>query len=563
MYIISYCKMELSYHNNNVNTDDCANDADDYSDDDDDRILCEHADVLNEIENSFNTALTYYNNRDSTDDDNDDYTTTTTTICAVSWIDMMNETELEELECTAIELLNDYMETEIENMYMATFEENMCNDVAYVLSKQLCDAGFSVEDDDPELEEFIKQVYQEIRSTNSALIVRSRPTTSPEYCNEYYKQTIDSILECLQNNEGQQYKQRTFEWYAYRAGLITASNIWKIFSGSQSSQNSLIYEKCKPFVPHQKKNTEDKENENEKEHETDNHVNTNTAFHWGNKYEPLSIRIYERKYNTRVAEFGCLRHPKYSFIGASPDGINVCRDSPRYGRMIEVKNIYNREITGIPKDEYWIQMQFQMETCCLNECDFIETRFKEYESEAEFYANEFTHETRGVILYFVERNVNTNQSHIKNINPYYVYMPLDHSLERECVYSWITQMREEYKNTHHLYEVLYWYLDEFSCVLVDINRLWLDSVLPKVEAFWEIICREKETGYEHRSAKKRVPKEENMSLNGRNSISNGRNSISNGRNSISNGRNSISNGRNSISNVGFCLIKLDADGNPI
>ena len=29
-------------------------------------------------------------------------------------------------------------------------------------------------------------------------------------------------------------------------------------------------------------------------------------------------------------------------------------------------------------------MQPQMETCELNECDFLETRFKEYESEEEF-----------------------------------------------------------------------------------------------------------------------------------------------------------------------------------
>ena len=51
--------------------------------------------------------------------------------------------------------------------------------------------------------------------------------------------------------------------------------------------------------------------------------------------------------------------------------------------MLEIKNIVNREITGIPKKEYWVQMQMQMEVCAIyEECDFLETRFKEYENEA-------------------------------------------------------------------------------------------------------------------------------------------------------------------------------------
>ena len=29
--------------------------------------------------------------------------------------------------------------------------------------------------------------------------------------------------------------------------------------------------------------------------------------------------------------------------------------------MLEIKNPVSREITGIPKEEYWIQMQLQME----------------------------------------------------------------------------------------------------------------------------------------------------------------------------------------------------------
>ena len=116
-------------------------------------------------------------------------------------------------------------------------------------------------------------------------------------------------------------------------------------------------------------------------------VNTDSSLHWGVKYEPVSIMLYEQMYGTVVDSFGCIQHPKYKCIGASPDGIVNDTTSQRYGRMLEIKNIVNREITGIPKEEYWIQMQVQLETCDLDECDFLETRFKEYENEAMFYAD--------------------------------------------------------------------------------------------------------------------------------------------------------------------------------
>ena len=54
--------------------------------------------------------------------------------------------------------------------------------------------------------------------------------------------------------------------------------------------------------------------------------------------------------------------------------------------MVEIKNIVNREITGRPKEEYWIQTQIQMEVCDLDECDFVETRFKEYDSKEDYDA---------------------------------------------------------------------------------------------------------------------------------------------------------------------------------
>ena len=172
-------------------------------------------------------------------------------------------------------------------------------------------------------------------------------------------------------------KQRSPEWYAFRNRIITASSIWKAL-GSQCQINSIINEKCKSH-------SDSLQIVKNHDNENTTNINIHSPLHWGVKYEPVSIMIYEKMFNTKITEFGCIEHSKYNFIGASPDGINTDIQSPLYGRMIEIKNIFNREITGIPKKEYWIQTQVQMETCELDECDFIETRIKEFSSEDEFY----------------------------------------------------------------------------------------------------------------------------------------------------------------------------------
>jgi hypothetical protein len=55
-----------------------------------------------------------------------------------------------------------------------------------------------------------------------------------------------------------------------------------------------------------------------------------------------------------------------------------------------------------------------------------------------------------------------------------------------------------------LYTTTYWYLDQFSCILVKRNKLWFSAALPIILDTWDTIVRERESGYEHRAAKKRV-----------------------------------------------------------
>ena len=284
-------------------------------------------------------------------------------------------------------------------------------------------------------------------------------------------------------------EQRTDAWYQHRHGLITASSVWKVF-GSQSTQNQLIYEKCSPI-----------------DVEKYNKVNTESPLHWGQKYEQLSKDLYEMINCTKVQEFGCIKHPNpaYYFIGASPDGINVCPLSHLYARMVEIKNVVSREITGIPKEDYWIQMQIQMEVCNLPECDFLETKFVEYEDEDAFCAdsNEANDETnwnynlagkrRGVVVYF-----------IKGEKPFYQYAPLKITTKAE--------FDQWFEKTIHAYDAItwikniYWRLEVYSCVLVLRDKNWFKNAVVKIEELWKIVETEKVTGYEHRAPKRRVIK---------------------------------------------------------
>jgi len=302
-------------------------------------------------------------------------------------------------------------------------------------------------------------------------------------------------------------EQRTSEWYKFRWNLITASNAWKAFE-SQPAINQLIYEKCQPL-----KVINDEE-------EDIKMVNTNTPLHWGQKYEPLTVMMYERDFQTKVEDFGCIQHPKYKFIGASPDGIIVNKESERYGRMLEIKNVVSRDINGIPKKEYWIQMQLQMEVCDLDECDFLETKFTEYPDEQAFMNDTFKenlvndnegngpdqnltisldNKTKGIILYF----------HTKEGKPFYKYKPLDITKETE-IKIWEETELEKYESAPYNYTFLkfiYWKLEKLSCVLVLRNKEWFKNNIGQLEKVWKIIEEERVSGYEHRAPVKKHKKD--------------------------------------------------------
>ena len=289
------------------------------------------------------------------------------------------------------------------------------------------------------------------------------------------------------------HEQRTTEWFNFRWNHITASSAWKCF-GTQKKQNEIILKKCKPI----------QDNSN-------TYVNLKSAFHHGHKFEPLSVMLYEEDKKTTIEDFGCLEHKDYPFLAASPDGINVDLSSNLYGRLLEIKNPVSRKITGIPKKDYWIQMQLQMACTGLHTCDFLETMFISYENEDEYNADgtfnkTFNGKQKGIIVSFW-----------KDTEPIYEYAPLN--ISEEDFEEWNNKMFDKHKELSWSGNT-YWKLDTYSCVSVPFCRLWFERALPYFEKVWNDVIHDREHGYAHRLPTKRKPKQNLKSIKKRDASGN-------------------------------------------
>lgn len=389
----------------------------------------------------------------------------------VSEYDTFKVEELEELEKSCLSLFNHYINSNILNIYNYNFDKELTEYVYNNILTQL-EPLFKVSNK--------YRIRKRVRKIINKVRIRIYKNKIPyrSYSKSFIRNIVKNVDKLKENikklDNTYQPEQRTEEWYEFRHSLITASSMWKIF-GSSSQQNQIIYEKCEPYKEHVKASTE-------------------SPLHWGQKYEPVSVQLYELKYNTKISEYGCIRHDKYPFIGASPDGINTKLNNERYGRMLEIKNIVNREITGIPKFEYWIQMQIQMETCKLDECDFLETKFVEYDCYNDFINDgDFTlsndNKQKGIIIQFNGNN-----------GIYYEYPPLNLNYQEFEI--WENNIKEKNCNDEWIQNI-YWKLEILSNVLVLRNKLWFESAISKIQEIWNIIENEKINGYEHRAPKKR------------------------------------------------------------
>jgi putative phage-type endonuclease len=329
------------------------------------------------------------------------------------------------------------------------------------------------------------------REFNSEYDIVNIRKTNKKIFDKEIKPKLKTQIEYLQKLP--QPEQRTEEWYALRHNCITASSAWKVLD-TQKQRESFIKSKLIDNSKSQKNFG----------------TSVGSTFHHGHKYEPLSTMLYEKINNTKVGEFGCIRHQKYDFIGASPDGINIDPSSDKYGVLLEIKNVVSREITGIPKKDYWIQMQMQMEVCDLNYCDFLETKFVEYEDEDAFiedYSKDNTINTG------VSNESTTNESTTNTImknknnqfiglivmfyvneNPTYEYCPLEINTPEELI-KWKDNIIDKYltkvPNSSWVNNI-YWKCEHYSCICVERNKRWFENALLDFKDTWGVIVKRRE-----------------------------------------------------------------------
>ena len=153
--------------------------------------------------------------------------------------------------------------------------------------------------------------------------------------------------------------QRTDGWHAKRGEMITASEVYGVF-GSESARREVMMRKLEPRPPSDGPGI--------------------PALLWGTRFEPIAKRIYEERTKCTITDVSCVQHPVHTFLGASPDGLivpNDATDVKRYGRLVEFKCPISRAMKAEIPPGYIHQMQMQMECTGIDECEYVEFRFKQ------------------------------------------------------------------------------------------------------------------------------------------------------------------------------------------
>jgi putative phage-type endonuclease len=305
------------------------------------------------------------------------------------------------------------------------------------------------------------------------------------YLNQYVKQTITNIVQQYFNHELNKLnilnrleklkklelpEQRTEEWYKMRETMLTASSLADALGkGHFKTKESLLIDKSsKDPIPYI----------------------SNDIIEWGVKYEQVATTFYEKINNVNVLEFGLVPHPEFKIFGASPDGICDENSSEEYiGRMLEIKCPPVRKFTKEVPEHYWMQMQGQLETCDLEECDFLQVKLIEYRSEEDYKNDQYLENEKikegytidnlpkGLVLSFISYNEKKEKKYNYEYSEFYQSY---NNLKK-----WSDEIIKNYKNEYSEIKYNWWRIERYECTLVLRDRDWWLETMPKIIDFWE------------------------------------------------------------------------------
>ena len=241
--------------------------------------------------------------------------------------------------------------------------------------------------------------------------------------------------------------QRTSAWHAKRGEMITASEVSGVFAGGET-RRALVMRKLEPPQP--------------------SGSHPISAFIWGTRFEPIAKEMYESETQCTIVDVSCVQHSTHTFLGASPDGIIFPTDPSdvrRRGRLVEFKCPISRPPSeGIP-DAYVHQMQMQMECTGIDECEYVEFRFKQVFSSEWIQAPE----PKGVFAVFDDQTV-------------------DYKPPTTPLHAWqsgVTDREPQY---------IYWRLLSTKKEFLPKDVTWLSRHLPALREFWDEVVMHRAAG---------------------------------------------------------------------
>jgi putative phage-type endonuclease len=243
--------------------------------------------------------------------------------------------------------------------------------------------------------------------------------------------------------------QRTDAWHAKRSEMITASEVTKAFkTATPSGKKELLMRKLDGPKP--------------------SGGGTMTACLWGTQFEPIAKEIYgDIQGGAEIVDTTCVVHPVHKFLGASPDGIVLTKDRMdyRWGKLVEFKCPISRKFTQdspVP-DDYYHQMQMQMECTNIDECDYVEMQFKTC-GRTEWNATDSPY--KGALVVHDDGRI--------------VYKP-----KNEDADTW----KAKIEGDEH--RVVWWFLGNIRIQNVLRDPRWLEDHIQEFVEFWEMVrvCR--------------------------------------------------------------------------
>ena len=289
--------------------------------------------------------------------------------------------------------------------------------------------------------------------------------------------------------------QRSEAWYQMRNNKITASDGGCVMGQNDHEPSYAFLLKKTGFPP----------------------FKSNIYCYHGKKHEEIATMIYEYRMNIQTDEFGLIEHPKYPFLGASPDRIATYykfdgkHKSKYVGRMLEIKCPCVRKIDMISDSVedvcpiyYWIQVQLQLECCDLEECDFWQCNIKEYDIRQDFIDDTDGQEPfrsidtgfeKGCLIQLLPKDkmddIIKNHDEVMYDDAIFIYPPKIEMSPLECDI-WIAQtlanLNTNDKYTNYMFDkVIYWKLVNARNILVNRDKKWFAESLPKLKQMWDYV----------------------------------------------------------------------------